>query len=245
MSASNAPTTAEAAWSTSKMQRTGSTGRLRRGLGIALVVVVLVAIGHTLRTRTGLELSPDTLRAFVDRQGAWAPIVFVLLVTFRQFLLIPSGFLLGAGGLLFGAVQGTLLGTLGLLVSTVFLYVLARGLVGDRVRRRLAQRYPRIERSVESSGPLVLFLTMAYPLGAITLVAVAAGLSSMRLGVLVFAATLGGAVRAATYSFVGSNLLRTDSPGFWLSVGLLTLATLAPLAHPKLRRRLLGAEDPS
>ena len=216
-----------------------STRSRRRRLAFTFVVLAILA-GQVFRAQSGLELSAETLRAFVHEQGVWAPITLVLLIAFRQFLLIPSGFLIGAGGLLFGAVQGAMLGALGLFVSTLFLYFVARGLAGDGFRQRIALRYPRVGRSVESSGPFVVFLTIAYPLGAATLVAVAAGLSSMRLGSLVIASASGAAVRGATYAYVGASLLQTDPRALWISIGVLAIAIVAPLAYAPWRRRLLG-----
>lgn len=215
----------------------GISPRTKR-LASAAIVLALIGSGQVLRDQSGVELNPESLQAFVKAQGWLAPIIFVLLVSLRQFLLVPSALLLTAGGLLFGAFMSSVLGAAGLFVSTLFLFAIARGVAGETTRKHLAERFPRIDRSVGSTGPFLVFFTMAYPLGAITAVALAAGFSSIRVGPLAAAAALGGIVRASTYSFVGSTLLDVGSRSFWIAVGFLALVTLLPLAHRGTRRRL-------
>lgn len=216
--------------------------RVKR-LASAGVVLALIGVGQVLRDQSGVQLDPESLQAFVKAQGWLAPIIFVLIVSLRQFFLVPSALVLTAGGLLFGAVVGSVLGAAGLFVSTLFLFAIARGVAGETTRKRLAERFPRIDRSVGSTGPLLVFLTLAYPLGAITAVALAAGFSSIRVGPLAAAAALGGVVRASTYSFVGSTLLDVGSRSFWIAVVLLAVVTLLPLVHRGTRRRLFQLPD--
>ena len=49
-----------------------------------------------------------------------------------------------------------------------------------------------------------------------------------------------GPIRAATFAYLGANLLDIGSAGFWLASALLVALALLPLAHPKLRREGLG-----
>jgi uncharacterized membrane protein YdjX (TVP38/TMEM64 family) len=54
------------------------------------------------------------------------------------------------------------------------------------------------------------------------------------------AVLVGGPVRAASYSFLGAHILDVGSAGFWLASALLVGLALTPLAHPKLRQRLVS-----
>ena len=59
--------------------------------------------GWLVRAQLDIGLSVDSIRGFVSDLGWWAPVIFTALVTFRQFLLLPSALLLTAGGVAFGA----------------------------------------------------------------------------------------------------------------------------------------------
>ena len=77
---------------------------------IALVGLIgLLALGRVFASRLGIEWDPSSVRELVAGLGAWGPVLFVGLLTFRQILLIPSQILLVAGGLCFGIFQGTAL----------------------------------------------------------------------------------------------------------------------------------------
>lgn len=217
----------------------------RTRLLFTAVLVGLVVVGQVVRSESGVGLDADSLHAFVERQRWLAPVIFVLLVTIRQFVLVPSALLLGAGGMLFGPVLGSALGALGMFLSTLCTFGFARGFAGEAMRTSLAERYPRIAENTESSGPLIVFLTIAYPIGVMTPVILAAAFSSMRVGPVLLAGGLGGAVRATTFAVWGATLPEAGSSEFWAMTALVLAATLLPLAHPGFRRLLRGGADPA
>jgi uncharacterized membrane protein YdjX (TVP38/TMEM64 family) len=103
---------------------------VRHVLPIALIALVAGGFyaGAALRADLGFEWSAQSVQAFVLGLGLKAPLIFVGLVTFRQFFFLPSGMVLTAGGLLFGAALGTLLGGMGIVLSALLLFFLARGM---------------------------------------------------------------------------------------------------------------------
>lgn len=203
------------------------------------IAVALLAAGQVLRAQAGVELDAESLRAWVERQGWLAPFVLVLALTFRQFLLVPSQLLLVAGGLLFGGPVGAALGAVGFLGSALVLYGLAKGLAGEALRARLRRQLPILDRSADSLGPAVCFFTAAYPLGPMTGISFAAGLSSVPLVPYVLASATGGAVRSVTLSTFGATLSEVGSTPFWIATVIVVAVTVGPLLHPGLRRRVL------
>jgi uncharacterized membrane protein YdjX (TVP38/TMEM64 family) len=62
---------------------------------------------------------------FIDAlkfSGIFAPLLFILLQAFRQFFFLPVGFICLTGGILFGAVAGTLYSVIGITMSSVLFY---------------------------------------------------------------------------------------------------------------------------
>ncbi|WP_246941066.1 TVP38/TMEM64 family protein [Bacillus pinisoli] len=62
------------------------------------------------------------LFAFLESSGIWAPVVFLLFHSFRQFLFIPVTVLCIVGGILFGSILGTVYSLIGLTVSCIMFY---------------------------------------------------------------------------------------------------------------------------
>jgi uncharacterized membrane protein YdjX (TVP38/TMEM64 family) len=63
----------------------------------------------------------------IVESGSWyAPVLFVLLHVFRQFVFIPPVVVCIAGGLLFGAIQGIIYSLIGLTGGSILFYLLMR-----------------------------------------------------------------------------------------------------------------------
>jgi len=196
------------------------------------------------RGEIGVELRADSLRDWVQGLGLAAPAVYVGLVTFRQFLLLPSLLLLAAGGLVFGATLGTLLGGGGIVLSALLGFTLARTLGREWLRVRMNARLRAIERQSARIGPLVVGVATAHPLGPLTAVHWGAGLASVSFLAFFAVVLVGGPARAFLLSSFGASLVEPRSAQFWLASAALVAALLLPLAHPRVRAYLLRRSPP-
>jgi len=213
----------------------------RRGplLLLALVLGGLL-LGTRLRDALGLELSTEAIRALVAPLGWKGPALLTGLVTFRQFVLIPSALLLAAGGLAFGAIVGTVFGALGVALSAFMKFGLARLLARDWVERRYGSLLRGLDRRLGSLGPLVVGTATAHPAGPMSAFHWGAGFSSMGAAAFATAVLLASPVRAGALSLFGANVLDPGSAGFWAASALLAAVAALPLLHPGLRRRIFG-----
>ncbi len=222
----------------------------RRSPWVLLVVIAaLFVAGRAVRSQFNVELRAESLRDWVQSLGLVAPVIYVGLVTFRQFLLIPSVLLLAAGGLVFGAALGTLLGGIGVVFSAVLGFTLARTLGREWLRVRMHGRFAALERHSQRVGPLVVGLATAHPLGPMTAFHWGAGLASVAWLPFVAVVLVAGPARAFLLSTLGASLGEPQSPRFWATTAALVAAVLLPLAHPGVRRRLLprasaASQDP-
>jgi uncharacterized membrane protein YdjX (TVP38/TMEM64 family) len=215
---------------------------MRRILPFALLALLaaVFAAGQGFRGSAGFELTPESLRAYVAALGVVAPLAFVAIVTFRQALLLPSAIALTAGGLIFGPGLGALLGGSGILISATMLFFLARAMGGQWVHRRLHERFRAFEQRAEVAGPVVIGMMTGHPMGVMTPFHLAAGVSGIPAGVFLAVVAIAGAIRAATYAFLGAQLAEVGSVGFWLATAALVAVALLPLAHRGVRRRLFA-----
>lgn len=102
-------------------------------IGTVLFFVLLAALCLK-GWRMGLFKSLDTLQAYIQGTGVWAPLVFLLLQVMQILMaFIPGGVLLGGGVVIFGPWEGLLYNFLGTVLGSCMNFGLAR-----RWGRRLA-----------------------------------------------------------------------------------------------------------
>jgi uncharacterized membrane protein YdjX (TVP38/TMEM64 family) len=217
---------------------------MRRLLPPFLLALVLAAIagGAYLRGDLPDEVSAEAIRDWVLALGWKGPAIYLGLVAFRTFLLLPSWAVLAAGGLCFGIALGTLLGGAGILCSALYQFLVARAIGRAWVRPYLGERTLRAERRLQRVGALFVGFTTAHPIGPLTPFHLAAGLSAMPALGFVVAVLLASPLRSLSWSVFGSALLDTGSPRFWITTAALVVVTLVPLAHPRVRAALFGSE---
>jgi uncharacterized membrane protein YdjX (TVP38/TMEM64 family) len=214
---------------------------VRKILAFALVagLALLLHAGQEFRASAGIDWSPESLREYVRALGPIAPVAFLGMVTFRSLLALPSAVVLTAGGLVFGAWLGALLGALGLVASALWCFAAARLMGRDWVQSRIPERLRPLEDRAESFGPPLIGLATAHPMGVMTPLYFAAGLSRIRFAPFLAACALAGPIRAALYAGFGSQLTELWSPRFWVATGVLAAAAVLPLLHPRVRAWLL------
>ncbi len=198
-------------------------------LGIAL------AIGWYLRARSGIEWDVETARELVEELGFWAPGIFILLVAFRLVFLVPSQVMLVAAGVCFGFFRGTIYGAVGLTLSGLIAFGLARYLGGDILRERVP---PGLQHALivasRRTGALVVTIGTAYPIGPLTGYHIGAGLTRMSLSLYLSALVLGALIRASLFTFLGSRIAELGIREAWPAF-LLLVAFFIPLLHPGFR----------
>lgn len=219
---------------------------MRRALPIIGVIFLLLAIigGQLLRSGLEIELSAAAIQARVVEYGWKAPAVYVGLVIFRQFLAIPAILLLTAAGLCFGAMFGGALGTLGILISGVMKFSIARALGRDVLQRWGGDVQGRVEQRLGQLGPVAVALVTAHPIGPMAPMHWASGLAPISLGAFVVALVVGAPVRAFAYAFFGHALVDVGSPAFWTATALLVAAVGIPFLIPSVRARIRHAAAP-
>lgn len=216
---------------------------------VGIAVVALFAGLLWLRGESGVEFNAESLRDAVARLGAWAPLVYVLVVAFRVPLGVPSQVVLIGGGLLFGTLAGTLYGIAGLVASALVLFTGARWAGQESVVARLPARFqPLLDIAGSRAGVVFVAVGTGYPFGPVTMYHIAAGVTQMSLRAFVLAVTLGSAVRSLTYTFFGSSAVSGNSERILQALGVFSLALVVPLLFRRPRSWILqatGRSNPS
>lgn len=220
------------------------SSRIRKLLLLSLLLAFLFGVGMFARESLGISFSPkdlssETLRAHLRSLGPYFPLACIALVAFRSFMGIPSGAALLLVGIVAGATQGLLYGTLGLVLSGTTIFLVARIAGRETVEARIPERFKYLLDLIgDRAGVLLVLFGTGYPLGLLTPLHAVAGISAMSIVSFEFALTLGAAARAATYIYFGSSLVEGELEPILLSTGLLLLAIVLPLLFPGSRRWL-------
>jgi uncharacterized membrane protein YdjX (TVP38/TMEM64 family) len=194
-----------------------------------------MTIGWYLRANSGVEWDVETARELVEEMGFWAPGIFILLVTFRLLILVPSQVMLAAGGVCFGFLLGTIYGAVGLTLSGLMVFGLARYLGGDSLRKRVP---PRLQQALDlassRTGALLVTIGTTYPVGPMTGYHIGAGLTRMSWPLYASALALGSLMRALLFTYLGSRVAELGIREAWPAFSILAVFLL-PLLHPRVR----------
>lgn len=201
---------------------------------LAVLLGAAVIVGHVVRTRLGVEWNADLIRGVVGHFGLWAPVAFMGIVAGRMFLFLPAALVLTVAGALFGTLQGTVYGAIGLTLSAVMAFGLVRAVGHEALRARMPARFqPLLELGRSRSGTALLTVLSGYPIGPSVWAQAGAAVSGMALVPFALAVSFGSAVRAGTYSIFGNALM--EGHGVWIGAALLGAAFTLPLLHPRAR----------
>lgn len=181
-----------------------------RLIGTLLVLGGLVVAGALLPVREWMT----SFLAWVEGQGVWAPIVFVLLYAVAVITMMPTWGLSIGAGVVFGSTFGLLYAFLGVAIGAGVSFLLGRTLMGATVRGWV-EAHPRlraVDREIEARGWLagvLLRLSPATPWNILNY-----GLGVTRISFVGFAASLVAALPVlGLYAMLGAAAGQVAAPG--------------------------------
>jgi len=205
-------------------------------IGFALVLAAAAAWLLTHRQMIDLATIEPALRAL----GIWAPVGFIVIYATGTVLFFSGALLSLAGGALFGPIWGTAWNLLGATLGATIAFLLARGIAGAWITRRLGGRLKRLVDGVSAEGWRFVALMRLVPLFPFNLLNYALGLTSISLSAYVLTSLgcmLPGAIAYTWLGYAGRSAATGDMSA--LRYGLLGLGVLAMIAFlPRLFRRL-------
>ena len=227
--------------------------RFKRILPLLLLVLAGVAVlasGWLDRLRPdALVATHAQLRHQVESHRLQAGLIHVFALAVMVATAMPGALLLVlAGGLLFGAVAGTLQSLVGVCLGAIILFIASRHAFegGTRTAPALVERIRERYHAHPWSYTMFLRLVPVLPFGAVTL-----ALAWLRCPLRLFMVTtlVGSLAMLSLQSLIGANLVELFardggwsprallSPGILLPSIALALLALAPLLVERMRRR--------
>jgi uncharacterized membrane protein YdjX (TVP38/TMEM64 family) len=208
---------------TGTLMEDGGADDRRIGVLKLLVGAAAILIGVLVAWRLGafefLTMDNiDRVGAWFEGLGMWAPVVFVALWIAASVFFLPGLPISIAGGLIFGALWGTVFTTIGANLGAAAAFLVgryaARGMVESQIRQNAKLR--AIDDGVRRHGWRMLMLTRLVPIFPFNIQNYVYGLTDISLGTYVavnFVCMLPGTI---AYNFAAGSV-RTGDLGktFW------------------------------
>ncbi len=214
----------------------------------AIGLLLLFLSGHgsaLLRKMYAIFQSKDTLRAYVESWGAWAPAVFITIQALQVVIAPIPGELTGAvGGFIFGAVPNIMYSTIGLTLGSTLAFLVARVMGAPIVKRFVpTEQLRKFHFLTERKGSmiaLVLFTLPGFPKDFLCYIL---GLSPMGFFQFLAVCTIGRIPGTILLSYSGSAVFNED----WtllLIMGVLCAVVIGALYvfRDKIDRKMSGGK---
>ncbi|AJD89747.1 hypothetical protein JMA_04300 [Jeotgalibacillus malaysiensis] len=197
------------------------------------ILIAVIVAGLIILNQTVLDLSPERIRNWILSVGVLAPILYVVLYTFRPFILFPASVLSLAGGLAFGPLYGTLLTITGATAGAILAFMFAKKAGAKRVEEKLGQRGEKLQHQLEHNGFLIVLLLRLVPIFNFDLISYTAGASKVRLLPFALATVIGIAPGTFAYTFLGFSTGSNSAQTIILAVTIFAVILIIPLLFRK------------
>lgn len=189
-------------------------------LGFFALLLVLVW-----GSRSFWEVRPHDIRDWIVSFGLWAPVVFILILTFRPLVLFPTSIFSIAAGLAFGPYNGIVYIFIGALGGATVAYVMSSYL-GMKLWRKPSPKMTVVrEKMAENSFFYVLVLRLL-PFLNFDLVSYLAGAGKVRYLPYITATAIGIIPGTIGFVFFGSGLSGEDRMHLYVAVAMFIILSL-------------------
>lgn len=109
---------------------------------LAGIIGVLVGFGLLLAVLVyfDVHLKLIALLEWIDAQGAWAAVLFILIIALVVIFILPGIFFTTGAGYVFGVVAGSIYVVLGTTLGAAIAFLIARYMFGERARQFVMSR---------------------------------------------------------------------------------------------------------
>ncbi len=196
--------------------------------GVALLALVVLAV-PPLRDAAAAAIRGDSdeVRSQVDSLGVAGPLLILALALIHTVVFYPAEIVDAAAGFAYGFFPALLLTMTGWILSGLLCFAIGRSVARPLLDRWLgAERFERIEASIERGGPTLLLALRLIPILPFSIVSYAAGAARVPLWRFVWTTTVGYLPITAISVYFGTRLeglSLTDPLVFGSAAALLAL----------------------
>lgn len=182
------------------------SGASSRGWAKAIIFLVILAGLFTLFRFVDVASAARSTLDWIDAQGVWAPILFILLYIVATVLFVPGTILTLGAGVLFGVGWGSAYVSIGSTLGAGLAFLIGRYGMRKTVTRWLEGRdsFRAIDAAVAGEGWKIVGLTRLSPVFPFNLLNYAFGLTKVRFLSYFLASWIGMLPGTILYVYLGS-----------------------------------------
>jgi uncharacterized membrane protein YdjX (TVP38/TMEM64 family) len=208
-------------------------------LGLVVALVVLGFLGWLTWPFISAFEDLDSVKEFVRDAGPWGPVVFVFMQILQVVFAPVPGQVVGfVGGFLFGTLWGTALSMIGTTLGFAIVFTLSRKLGRPFVEYFVSQKnLKKFDYLAATKGIWILIVAFLLPIIPDAMTGYIAGLSTIRIRVLLLISFIGRLPGIFILSYVGGEAANANYTFAAVVVGLFTIGIgLAYLQRDRLQR---------
>jgi phospholipase D1/2 len=206
----------------------GRTVMAAAGTAVALAGLALAWHSTPLNDYTDLGY----VSSFIAQHGqsAFAPLYAVTLFVLGGLVVFPVIVLIAATAATLGPWIGALSATIGVLLSSLLLFIIGRLLGHRRLQAVLGSRALRVQHRIVGRGIVAVAMVRMVPIAPFTLVNVLAGASQLRLSDFLIGTLLGMAPGIVTMALLGAQIADFAKNASWANAFPLALTIVLWIA---------------
>jgi uncharacterized membrane protein YdjX (TVP38/TMEM64 family) len=198
---------------------------MKKSAVIKVVIILLVIAGLIWFSYGYLDLTPKMIQEKLLSLGFIAPFVFVVLFTLRPLIFFPVTPVAIAGGLAFGAVEGSLACIIGSTSGAVLSFWISRKFGKGLRKFRDVSILEKLEEQMASRGFIYVFFVRLLPFVPYDVVSYASGISRIRFRDYFIATLIGGMPLQVIYCIIGSGFATGNITGVIIAAVILLIVT--------------------
>lgn len=202
----------------------GTAPIIGKWLLAAAAIVLIVWL-----SRSVFDVDANGIRRWILSFGFWAPAIYMLIYTIRPLVFFPASILSIAGGLAFGAWQGTLYTIIGATLGAMLSFIIAKSVGKSLVRKEWTGNAGKIQSQMEQNGFLYVLLFRFIPVINFDLISYAAAFAKVRFGSFALATLIGIIPGTFAYNFLGSSFISGNPRIMILAVLVFAVLTAVPI----------------
>lgn len=209
-------------------------------LGALLAIVIIIGIYFARQSSVIQSLNVDSLRATINAQGIWAPVLFIGLYVVAVVLFLPATPFTILAGSLFGVWLGTIYAVIGATIGATLAFFVARFFGEALITQFLKQSFPKLsdyDETIKNNGLRTVLFLRLIPLFPFNALNFALGLTRVRPLHYIVGTLIGIIPGSFALAYLGASLVSLSPWKIATAVALFIVLLLIGPLYNRLNRK--------
>lgn len=173
------------------------------------MIAIWILFVYILKYFDLLSLDMNTVKEFISEKYNTAFLLFIGLWIIRLLFLIPGTTLMILGGLCFGPITGSLLSTIGIILSSTVIYIFSNSITGNKVKNYLENRHPELNDLLKTYNYKFLALGIICPIAPADVICFLSASVGIKYSTYMLTILIANTPLRILYSTMGTSLIES------------------------------------